>query len=104
MSEIEKMDLESKNLVAERVEKLKALFPEITVEGDGTIDFEKLRLILGDEVDEGQERYAFTWPGKADAIRQARRLQQPRCVPMKMRASIGIPLKTSTSKATTSKC
>lgn len=71
MSEIEKMDLESKNLVAERVEKLKALFPEITVEGDGTIDFEKLRLILGDEVDEGQERYAFTWPGKADAIRQA---------------------------------
>lgn len=35
------------------------------------IDFEKLRLILGDEVDEGQERYAFTWPGKADAIRQA---------------------------------
>lgn len=65
------MDLESKNLVAERVEQLKVLFPEITVEGDGTIDFDKLRLILGVEVDEGQERYAFTWPGKADAIRQA---------------------------------
>lgn len=31
----------------------------------------KLRLLLGDEVDEGQERYAFTWPGKADAIRQS---------------------------------
>lgn len=26
---------------------------------------------MGDEVDEGQERYAFTWPGKADAIRQS---------------------------------
>lgn len=65
------MDLESKDLVAERIEQMKALFPEITVEGDGTIDFGKLRLILGDEVDEGQERYAFTWPGKADAIRQA---------------------------------
>lgn len=65
------VDLESKDLVAERVEQLKALFPEIAVEGDGSIDFEKLRLILGDEVDEGQERYAFTWPGKADAIRQA---------------------------------
>lgn len=65
------MDLESKDLVAERIEQLKALFPEIAVEGDGSIDFEKLRLILGDEVDEGQERYAFTWPGKADAIRQA---------------------------------
>lgn len=71
MSEIEKMDLESKDLVAERIEQLKVLFPEISVEGDGTIDFDKLRIILGDEVDEGQERYAFTWPGKADAIRQA---------------------------------
>lgn len=65
------VDLESKDLVAERIEQLKALFPEIAVEGDGSIDFEKLRLILGDEVDEGQERYAFTWPGKTDAIRQA---------------------------------
>lgn len=26
---------------------------------------------MGDEVDEGQERYAFTWPGKTDAIRQS---------------------------------
>lgn len=71
MGDIEKMDLESRNLIAERIEQLKVLFPEIAVEGDGTIDFEKLRLILGDEVDEGQERYAFTWPGKANAIRQA---------------------------------
>ena len=65
------MDLESKDLVAERIEQMKALFPEIATEGDGSIDFEKLRLILGDEVDEGDERYAFTWPGKADAIRQS---------------------------------
>ena len=28
-------------------------------------------MLLGDEIDEGQERYAFTWPGKADAIRQS---------------------------------
>lgn len=71
MDEIKEMDLESKDLVAERIEQMKALFPEIATEGDGSIDFEKLRLILGDEVDEGDERYAFTWPGKADAIRQA---------------------------------
>lgn len=70
-TEIEKMSLESKDLVAERIEQVKTLFPEIVTEGEGSIDFEKLRLILGDEVDEGQERYAFTWPGKADAIRQA---------------------------------
>ncbi|MBE6484202.1 MAG: site-specific DNA-methyltransferase [Actinomycetaceae bacterium] len=35
------------------------------------MDFDKLRLILGDAVDEGTERYAFTWPGKTDAIRQS---------------------------------
>lgn len=68
---IKKMDLTSGDVVEDRIEQLKALFPEIAVEGVGSIDFEKLRLILGDEVDEGQERYAFTWPGKADAIRQA---------------------------------
>lgn len=71
MEEIKAMDLESKDLVAERIEQMKALFPEIAIEGDGSIDFEKLRLILGDEVEEGDERYAFTWPGKADAIRQS---------------------------------
>ncbi len=71
MEEIKAMDLESKDLVAERIEQMKALFPEIAVEGEGSIDFEKLRLILGDEVEEGDERYAFTWPGKADAIRQS---------------------------------
>lgn len=71
MASIKKMNLESKDLIAERVEKIKELFPEIIVEGDGSIDFEKLRLLLGDEVDKGQERYAFTWPGKADAIKQA---------------------------------
>ncbi len=65
------MNSDSKDLVAERIEQMKALFPGIEVEGDGSIDFEKLRLILGDEVDEGQERYAFTWPGKTNTIRQA---------------------------------
>lgn len=71
MSEIKPLSLESKDLVAERIEQIKALFPEVATEGDGSIDFDKLRLILGDEVDESDEHYAFTWPGKADAIRQA---------------------------------
>ena len=69
MTSIEPMNLESEDLVASRIEQLKALFPEIATEGDGSVDFEKLRLILGDEVNEDDERYAFTWPGKRDAIR-----------------------------------
>jgi len=71
MPDIEKMNLESTDLVAERIDTLKGLFPEIVTEGEGSIDFDKLRLILGDDVDDGSERYAFTWPGKAAAIRQS---------------------------------
>ena len=73
MAELPTVDLESKGLVAERIEQMKALFPEIVTEGENgkSIDFEKLRLVLGDEVAEGDERYAFTWPGKRDAIRQS---------------------------------
>ena len=69
MSEIETMNLESKDLVEERLEQMRELFPEVFSESG--IDFEKLRLELGDEVDDSDERYAFTWPGKRDAIRQA---------------------------------
>lgn len=69
MSEIERMDLESANLVDERVDRMRELFPEAFSEGG--IDFDRLRLELGDEVDVGDERYAFTWPGKRDAIRQS---------------------------------
>lgn len=69
MADIEKVDLASENLVDDRLDKLRELMPEVFTESG--IDFDKLRLELGDEVDEGQERYAFTWPGKADAIRQS---------------------------------
>lgn len=86
MEEIRHMDLESEDLVADRIEQLKELFPEVATEGDGSIDFEKLRLILGDEVDEGDERYAFTWPGKADAIRQAQTVSTATLRPVPKRA------------------
>lgn len=69
MREIEKMTLASEDPVSTRLMQLKKLMPEAFSEGG--IDFEKLRLLLGDDVDEGQERYAFTWPGKAEAIRQS---------------------------------
>lgn len=69
MADIEKVNLESEDLVDNRLTQLKDLMPEVFSEGG--IDFDKLRLLLGDEVDEGQERYAFTWPGKTDAIRQS---------------------------------
>lgn len=69
MSEIGKMALTSEDLVDDRLAQLKELMPEVFTESG--IDFDKLRLELGDEVEEGQERYAFTWPGKNNAIRQS---------------------------------
>lgn len=54
--------------VAENVAALKALFPAAVA--DGRIDFDTLRQLLGDEVDDGDERYGLNWPGK----RRARRL------------------------------
>lgn len=36
-----------------------------------TVDFEKLRMLLGDSVAEGDERYDFTWVGKLAALQEA---------------------------------
>lgn len=55
----------SGNLVRENVERLKALFPQIVT--DGKVDFEVLRQLLGDEVEDGEERYGLNWKGKRRA-------------------------------------
>ncbi len=55
------------NLFTERMEEFKNLFPEVGT--GGKIDFDKLKMALGEEVDGRPERYSFTWAGKKDAIR-----------------------------------
>src|SRR5699024_8546143 len=72
MSELNPMSGETLDLTKENIEKLKELFPEVLTEDQ--IDFEKLRLILGDEVNDKPEKYSFTWNGKQQAIKLA---QQP---------------------------
>lgn len=67
MAKIERVSRESLNLVQERYQRLKELFPEIFTEGK--IDFTKLRTALGDLVDDRPERYLFTWAGKTEAIK-----------------------------------
>ncbi|PIP07888.1 MAG: site-specific DNA-methyltransferase, partial [Syntrophobacteraceae bacterium CG23_combo_of_CG06-09_8_20_14_all_50_8] len=61
--------------------ELKNLFPEIVSEGK--IDFEKLRLALGDDVDSQAERYNFTWAGKRDAIRMLQTPSRATFIPCK---------------------
>jgi adenine-specific DNA-methyltransferase len=55
----------SGSLVAENVEALKALFP--TIVADSRVDFDALRQLLGDVVEDSAERYGLTWRGKAKA-------------------------------------
>ncbi|WP_278475824.1 site-specific DNA-methyltransferase [Turicibacter sanguinis] len=64
---MEKMTGESLDLTQENVKRLKELFPEVLTEKK--IDFDKLRLILGDEVETSPERYEFRWNGKNEAIK-----------------------------------
>lgn len=64
----EKLDLKSLNLSEEKRQELLNLLPEIRTEG-GKIDFDRLKLVLGETVDVGKERYGMHWPGKADCFR-----------------------------------
>lgn len=69
----------SRDVVGGNVQKIAALFPQCVTERKGkngktelAIDFDKLRAELSSEVlDEGEERYQFTWPDKRAASRLA---------------------------------
>jgi len=51
----------------ENIKKLMTMFPEVVTEGK--VDFEKLKQVLGEYVDDSNERYNFTWNGKGRALR-----------------------------------
>lgn len=72
MSELNPMSGETLDLTKENIEKLKELFPEVLTEDQ--IDFEKLRLVLGEEVNDKPEKYSFTWNGKNKAIKLSQQL------------------------------
>jgi adenine-specific DNA-methyltransferase len=63
----------SKDLLAENIEKLRELFPEAFTESSDEkgsrwkVNFDCLREILGNFVEEKQERYNFSWYGKSRA-------------------------------------
>ena len=66
-----KLDMESKNIVNENIQKISELFPNVIVESDTgkTIDFDLLKQELSKDIVEGvKEKYQLTWPGKKEAI------------------------------------
>ena len=67
MDKVTLQDGEGGNFVAENIKQLKGIFPEAF--GDGCVDFETLRQLLGDAgvIDEGDEKYGLNWHGKKKA-------------------------------------
>jgi adenine-specific DNA-methyltransferase len=61
------LDGKTPDLAEENIDKLKQLFPEVFTEGK--IDFGKLQQVLGEYVEDSNERYNFTWNGKGRALR-----------------------------------
>lgn len=76
---MDKLKMQSRDVVGGNVQKIAALFPQCVTERldkegkpELAIDFDKLRAELSNEVlDEGEERYQFTWPDKRAASRLA---------------------------------
>lgn len=66
--------------IPDRAQELAQLFPEAMT--DGKVDVEKLKLLLGEKVEDSQERYGLTWPGKRDAIRLAQKQSTATLAPM----------------------
>ena len=76
---MDKLNMQTTNIVDENIKRIGALFPNCLTErlnNDGkpevTIDFDQLRQELSKDIVEGvEERYQFTWPDKRNAIRLA---------------------------------
>ncbi len=58
-------DGKSLDIEAQNIEQLKLLFPDVFREGK--VDFEALKAVLGEHVEDNEERYNFTWHGKNKA-------------------------------------
>jgi adenine-specific DNA-methyltransferase len=69
MEDIKKMDGRSEDILKHNIEKIMELFPEAVTEGK--IDFDVLKELMGEEIEEDHEYYRFTWKGKSQARREA---------------------------------
>ena len=76
---MDKLNLQTRNIVDENIKKIAELFPNCLTERlnekgqpEAAIDFDMLRQELSKDIVEGPvERYQFTWPDKRNAIRLA---------------------------------
>ena len=69
MDDLEKLDMESMDIVQTDREKLRAVFPQCFC--DGKLNIDMLLNLCGEYIDEGFEKYKFEWKGKAECFRIA---------------------------------
>ncbi len=67
MSDELKMSLKSMNISEEKKSQFKQLFPEVFTENK--VDFERLKQVLGEQVETGRERYGMNWAGKSNCFK-----------------------------------
>ena len=68
---IPQAESKSADLIAQNLEQLKQIFPEVVKEGK--VDFEALNDLLGNYGDTAEERFCLNWAGKANARREAQK-------------------------------
>ena len=68
---IPQAESKSADLIAQNLEQLKQIFPEVIKEGK--VDFEALHDLLGNYGDTAEERFCLNWAGKANARREAQK-------------------------------
>lgn len=78
MKNLESVHESSESIKDELIFQLEKLMPEIFEEGK--IDFEKMKNVLADNIDNSTERYSFTWNGKKKSMKLA---QQPTTATLK---------------------
>lgn len=78
---VEKMDGKTMNITEENLNKLKDLFPEVFEEDK--INFDKLQVVLGENIDKSNEKYEFSWNGKFEAMKLAQLQSTGTLIPCK---------------------
>ncbi|BAP62907.1 site-specific DNA-methyltransferase [Methanococcus maripaludis] len=76
---VEFVSKESENLINFKIEELKKILPEVF--SDGKIDFERLRLVLGDEITNDGEKYSFNWLGRKESFKNIQTTAKGTLVP-----------------------
>ncbi|MEI6491107.1 MAG: site-specific DNA-methyltransferase [Verrucomicrobiota bacterium] len=76
---VERLPLASADPLADRLARLRELFPEAA--GEAKVDLEKLRALLDGGAASGVERYGLSWAGKSDALKAIQKLTTATLLP-----------------------